>query len=143
MNYSESVGDLFEVPNDYVLAHCISADCKMGAGIAVVFNKEYRHIQQYCLSQNPNVGDVILFKHRKHHVFNLITKSKYYGKPTYQILRSSLENMKAQVIECGYKKIAMPLIGCGLDKLSWGQVRLIVQEVFGDLDVEILVVKKQ
>ncbi len=41
MVYKEEYRDLFSVPNDYYLAHCISADFKLGAGIAVQFNKKY------------------------------------------------------------------------------------------------------
>ena len=33
----EEQRDLFSVPKNYFLMHCISADCKMGAGIAVEF----------------------------------------------------------------------------------------------------------
>lgn len=33
----EISGDLFSAPSDYALAHCVSADLRMGAGIAVKF----------------------------------------------------------------------------------------------------------
>ena len=33
----------------------------------------------------------------------------------------------------------MPLIGCGLDRLQWEKVSEIVQEVFKDIDIEIVV----
>ncbi len=33
----------------------------------------------------------------------------------------------------------MPKIGCGLDRLQWGLVREIVEEVFEGVDAEILV----
>ena len=38
MIYREEVRDLFSVPDDYYLAHCISADFGMGKGIVVEFN---------------------------------------------------------------------------------------------------------
>ena len=41
MNYKEEIKDLFTVPDDYYLAHCISADFGMGAGIVVEFNRRY------------------------------------------------------------------------------------------------------
>ena len=72
-------------------------------------------------------------------MFNLITKSKYYSKPTYDDLRASLECMKGLVIENEVKKLAMPKIGCGLDRLQWGKVREMIKEIFGDLDIEIRV----
>ena len=48
MIYREEVRDLFSVPDDYYLAHCISADFGMGKGIVVEFNKRFdmKHILQ-------------------------------------------------------------------------------------------------
>ena len=43
--------------------------------------------------------------------------------------------------EC--KKIAMPVIGCGLDRLEWCKVSEIIKEVFEGTDVEILVCKQK
>jgi hypothetical protein len=34
-------------------AHCISADCEVGAGIARQFAKQYPGIKQHCLQCNP------------------------------------------------------------------------------------------
>ena len=36
-------------------------------------------------------------------------------------------------------KLAMPKIGCGLDRLDWDEVYDIICEVFEDTDVEILI----
>ena len=41
MTYREDRKDLFKVPEDYYLAHCISADFGMGKGIVVEFNKRF------------------------------------------------------------------------------------------------------
>ena len=41
MTYKEEIRDLFSVPDDYYLAHCISADFGMGKGIVVEFNKRF------------------------------------------------------------------------------------------------------
>jgi len=35
MNINEEKGDLFKLDEKYVLAHCISLDCKLGMGIAL------------------------------------------------------------------------------------------------------------
>ena len=37
------------------------------------------------------------------------------------------------------KKLVIPKIGCGLDRLSWDKVEPMVQEIFKDLDIEIVV----
>lgn len=41
INYQEIKKDLFTVDDKYYLAHCISSDCKLGAGIAVEFQKRF------------------------------------------------------------------------------------------------------
>ena len=41
MIYKEEARDLFSVPDDYALAHCISADFGMGKGIVLEFNKRF------------------------------------------------------------------------------------------------------
>lgn len=37
LKFDEVEGDLFSASGDYALAHCVAADLKMGAGIAVQF----------------------------------------------------------------------------------------------------------
>ncbi len=41
MEFREEKRDLFSVPEDYYLAHCISADFAMGKGIVVEFNRRF------------------------------------------------------------------------------------------------------
>ena len=72
-------------------------------------------------------------------VFNLVTKAYHYNKPTYKMLYSALEDMRDQCEALGVKHLAMPKIGCGLDGLDWSKVSAMVKEVFGDLDIDILV----
>ena len=72
-------------------------------------------------------------------VFNLITKERYFQKPTYETLRGALECMKALCVQKGVRRAAMPVIGCGLDRLAWEQVSAVIQDVFSDTGIEILV----
>jgi hypothetical protein len=137
MEFEEKRMNLFCVSNDYYFAHCISSDCNMDVGIAEQFQKKFS-LRNKLLSYSV--------ENRKHpscikvgRVFNLITKSKYYGKPTYETVKASLLKMQEQVIAEDIKKIAMPKIASNLDKLSWGKVREIIQEVFKDTDIHILV----
>ena len=39
-------GDLFACPKTDSLVHCISEDCRMGAGIAVLFKKKFGGVQE-------------------------------------------------------------------------------------------------
>ena len=47
--------------------------------------------------------------------------------------------MKEIVIMNNIKFIAMPKIGCGLDRLQWDKVKEIIINTFKDIDLEILV----
>jgi len=147
MIYEEEQRDLFLVSEEYYLAHCISADFGMGKGIVVEFNKRF-NMKYKLRNKYPNYlnewynsgyeGDCIM----EGRVLNLITKERYFHKPTYQSLRSALMVMKTICHKENITKIAMPVIGCGLDKLSWNKVSRIIKEVFSDSDIEILVCKQ-
>lgn len=136
MILKEEQRDLFSVPHGYYFAHCISGDFALGAGIAVQFNELYnmkKKLQHAFGSWNGNEALLI------DNVFNLVTKNKYYNKTTYDSLRKSLEDMAEQIEDLEIEKLAIPQIGCGLDKLDWEQVKEIIEEVFDDVDIEILV----
>lgn len=137
MEYKEVHRDLFSVNfKKYTPAHCISSDCKMGAGIAVPMKKKFR------LGGMINLNKQIL-RHPTcvYHngVYNLITKGKYWQKPNYEAMRICLLEMKNQAVQHEVKHIAMPKIGSGLDKLSWPIVRDMIKEIFEGTDIEILV----
>jgi len=146
MQYTEKIQDLFATGDDYYLAHCISADFGMGAGIVIQFNKRFnmkKKLQQNYLGyldfyRNLDTpGDCIL----EGRVFNLITKERYYQKPTLESMENALIVMRDICLEYGIKKIAMPTIGAGLDKLRWPDVVKLIYKVFEDTDIEILVCK--
>lgn len=148
MIYKEEVRDLFSVPDDYYLAHCISADFGMGKGIVVEFNKRF-NMKRILQSKYP---DYVNQFHRQKiffdcilegRVFNLITKERYFEKPTYNTLTGALYEMKALCWFEEIHKIAMPIIGCGLDGLEWDKVSRIIKYVFQEEDIEILVCRKE
>lgn len=130
--------DLFTMPQGYYLAHCISSDFALGAGIAKTFDSVYN--MRFKLFKNyPDYkyvgGDALLIDN----VYNLVTKPKYWHKPTYESVRCALEMMKEQMDFVGATKLAMPKIAAGLDRLEWQKVYDIICEVFEDTDVEIVV----
>lgn len=130
--------DLFTMPQGYYLAHCISSDFALGAGIAKTFDSVYN--MRFKLFKNYpdykyNGGDALLIAN----VFNLVTKDKYWHKPTYKSVREALEMMKEQMDFVGATKLAMPKIAAGLDRLEWQKVYDIICEVFEDTDIEIVI----
>lgn len=131
-------GDLFEVGADWSMCHCISKDLSLSAGIAVDFKKEFGGID-VLKSQQLEVGGVGVLKKKERYVYHLVTKNKHGGKPSMQSLEASLCAMKAHISKEGVRKLAMPKMGCGLDRLQWSNVEDVVLRVFDDVDIEIIV----
>lgn len=68
-----------------------------------------------------------------------MTKVRYFHKPTYDTLRSSLQAMKDHCVSNGVQELCMPRIGCGLDRLKWERVVEMIQEIFAKVDISITV----
>lgn len=133
MKLIEIKGDLFdrklEHPSEYYV-HCISRDYACGAGIAKEFNKRYNLSLR--LLDLPRTSCMIIDD-----VISLVTKPKYWLKPTYDSLRKALVDLKELCGENLVKTLVMPKIGCGLDRLSWKNVKKMLKEIFEDTDINI------
>lgn len=127
--------DLFSMGSTIYLAHCISADYALGKGIAVEFQRRYDLRWRLEERGRGKWPDCILIGR----VFNLVTKPRYFDKPTYVSLESSLLTMKGIIERAGIKEIAMPKIGCGLDRLAWPRVEALLKKTFADTDAKITV----
>ncbi len=143
MTFVEQFGDLFddEILKNYALCHCISSDFALGAGIAKMFAK--MGVKEQLCKQFPkkwqSKGYCLITVVNSIVVGNLVTKERYFHKPTIESVEQALEDFREQMLKLGLNKIAMPKIGCGLDKLKWEDVKKVIEKVFGETDFEILV----
>lgn len=137
MRFEEIEGDLFALPDDYVLAHCISADAKMGKGIAAEFVRRFdlEPLKKRAAGEPLKIGAC----YREGRVMNLVTKAKYFNKPTYGSLTQAVRSLREACESEAAAKLAMPRIGSGLDRLRWEKVREIVKKEFADTEIEIVV----
>ncbi|KAM8864051.1 ADP-ribose glycohydrolase OARD1 [Spinachia spinachia] len=131
-------GDLFSCPGDQALAHCISEDRRMGAGIAVMFREKFRGLEEL-KEQKKLTGNCAVLKRDGRFVYYLITKKKAHQKPTYDSLTRSLEDMKSHCLANGVTSVSMPRIACGLDRLQWSRVSEILEEVFKTTNISITI----
>lgn len=143
MTFAEKEQDIFELSNkdNYYFVQCISSDFKMGKGIALEFNRVFNCknelLKEFKNFKWENTGRCI--KAKNSIVFHLITKNRYWDKPTYRTLKESLMELKTLCLEQNIKKLVMPKIGCGLDKLQWNTVKENIIKIFNDTDIEILI----
>ena len=88
-------------------------------------------------STGKKAGDVAVLQRGGRFVYYLVTKDRYFHKPTYLSLESSLVMMRLHAVENKVKHLAMPKIGCGLDRLEWSKVKDIINSVFEKTDVTV------
>ena len=142
MNLIEKNGNLFDAPQEYYLAHCISGDFALGAGIAKTFDQMYN--MRFKLHRDYPLGDKVKYDYvgkalLVYRVFNLVTKLRYFHKPSYSSLGETLTDMRKQCEQLNIKKIAIPKIGTGLDRLKWDFVKYEIKNSLDDSDIEIVV----
>lgn len=136
----EIKGNLFSIldqaPDNLALVHCVSRDLKMGAGIAVEFKNRFGSVD-LLKSQNKTVGQCASLVRSSDNllVSYLITKENYWGKPTYETLRSALKDFRQHALDHNVRVIAMPCLGCGLDRLNWAKVKPMIAEILEGFDV--------
>ena len=132
MKIIEENRDILTVDDsEYYLVQFISADFAKSTGIIKEYNKYNTKL------------NCILCDNR---VFNLIIKKNYYQKPTYESIKELFINMKKMLLDKDHmyeiktNKIAIP--NYSLYKLDWNKVQLIIEDVFKDTNVEILICNK-
>lgn len=134
--------DLFTVPSEYSLGHCVAEDIKMSRGIASVFKAKFGR-QQELANQRPSVGKTLQLRdndvEHQRYIYYLVTKPRSYQKPFYRNLWDSMCDLRNHLLENDIMKLAVPKLGCGLDGLDWRIVRNMLEILFRYTGVEILV----
>lgn len=82
------------------------------------------------MDQRRNVGDVAYLQQDGRFIYYLITKDYSHKKPTYNSLTSAIIKLRDFIVKHSIKKLAIPRIGCGLDKLYWPKVKNIIKCAF-------------
>lgn len=129
------------------MAHCISLDTMMLRGIAGQFNDRFPGMKPFIKDtvyrHKLKKSSVVYYSTDGYHIFNLITKEYYYSKPTYKSMRNCLELVRDYCVCNNIKYLAMPKIGCSLDKLNWDKVYDIILSVFEYTDINIIICVKE
>lgn len=136
LRYREIKADLFTIPVSS-LAHCVSADLAMSKGIASSFRSRFGNVE--VLHRQSGVVRVLTGVLPYTHIFYLVTKERYWHKPTYGSLYVALVELHDIIVRERVTSIAIPLIGCGIDRLEWNKVREMIFQIFRCVDLEMTV----
>ena len=108
----------------------------MSRGIAAEFARRYPLQLE---KQTLTVGDCIFGKDQGKYIFHMITKPVYNGRPTYKSIENSLNSLLVLCNRFQVNKLAMPKIACGLDKLEWTKVSVIIKQVFSKSNIQVTI----
>ena len=123
------------------IGHCISADAKMSKGFADLLSQRFPGLREACRRTNLLTGQTFPFWDQtgNRYIYNLITRTKYSEKPNLPTLSLTLEEMKSHARLYGISTIAVPKIGCGLDRMNWQQVLKLLRDIFAYWNIRIVV----
>lgn len=130
--------DLFGCGAECSLAHCVSRDLAMGKGIAKTFKSLFGGVDEL-RAQQKRIGECAYLSVGKRFVYYLVTKERYFHKPTQASLRACLLNLLELCQKHGVRQLAVPRLGCGLDGMQWRNVKPMIADVFANSGVQISV----
>lgn len=120
------------------IAHCISADMHMGAGIAKKIKEKYR--TDTSNTNEAKIGDVITQVVEDKLILHVVTKSKYYEPfPTWNNYKLGIKNLLKICEEKSIDKLHIPKLGCGLDALNWEKCFLLLKQLFTNSKTKVTV----
>ena len=136
-NIKYNSGSLFEAQNNF--AHCISKDFRLSKGIALDIKLKFPEVMQLSIDKTySEIGSVIIQKindEKFSEIYHLVTKGKYFEKPTYKSLFESLVNLKKYLLSNNIKELNIPKIGSGCDKLNWNFIESMLKFIFSSCDI--------
>ena len=125
------------------IAHCVSSDFAMGRSLASTIACGYPELQELRnipISKFPP-GSLVTYFNQQHQrfIYNFVTKSRFFHKPTYETLELSLQALKQHLKHHNIQDLAIPKLGCGYDQLHWPTVFLILFKVFSGSNLTITI----
>ena len=132
--------NLFRAPeilgtDRFMYVQCASADLRLGAGIAQDFNREFN--VRPALRKTYGTPVPMYTTCKSYHVYTMITKKSFWMKPTLHDMHEALKMLRVMCEQDNVQILAMPRIGCGLDRLRWIDVYDRILDVFDDMDIDI------
>jgi hypothetical protein len=127
----DRTGDVARVQG--AIAHCISADLHMGAGVArqICQIRAYNrpndwqkpgHMNQPRAGMLHTVLVTTSPEDNSSQVFNLISKQHYWNHGDYPSMERVLKALRGKMIDHKVPRLSIPKIGCGRDRLEWCKV---------------------
>lgn len=147
---------LHEVSGDILLskaeaiAHGLAANDPMDQGLALALHQDYpamhKDYHRWCHNQQRKPGEAWIWASADgKRIVNLITQEGGYGqgakpgKASTKAVNAALRALKKIVKKERLKSVALPRLATGVGGLQWRQVRPLIKNQLGDLDIPVYV----
>ncbi len=145
----EVSGDIL-LTSAQVIAHGVAPDDHFNQGLALSLRENYpamaKDFRHYCHVSHPKPGELWAWAGADgKRVVNLMTqepapsKDAKPGKATSHNVNVALRNLKHLVEEEGFASLALPRLATGVGGLDWDEVRTLIDNQLGELDLPIYV----
>lgn len=139
MKITEVNMNIIAVPQGWYIAHAISADLNFKVGLPALmdrtFNLKDRLEKYYDEEEEIKPG----FTYPLGNIFSLVVKKNSFDAPDEEALMDALVGLRDSVEEEFVTKLAMPKICSGRKGLPWENVLEMIEFVFADADIDILI----
>lgn len=122
-----------------------TVNCKgvMGAGIALEFQLRYpKMFEQYvdmCEQGDIRIGRVNYYVEETPIIINFPTKYDYKYPSKIEWIEQGLKSFIDTYELHGVKSVAFPKLGAGRGGLDWRQVKSLMEQCLGKLDIEVII----
>ena len=125
------------------LANSVNTVGVMGKGIALQFKNafpaNFKAYEAACEKQAVRLGEVFVFDNGQltppRWIINFPTKGHWRARSRIRDVADGLDDLRHVIEELDISSIALPPLGCGHGGLDWREVRSLIKERLGDLDV--------
>jgi O-acetyl-ADP-ribose deacetylase (regulator of RNase III) len=145
---------LKEVSGDILLsgaqaiAHGVAPGDKFNQGLALSLREQYpamaKDFRHYCQIAHPKAGELWTWAGADgHRVVNLMiqdeapSKQARPGKATTHNVNVALRKLRHLIDEEGFTSLALPRLATGVGGLDWDEVRPLIDNYLGDLDIPV------
>jgi O-acetyl-ADP-ribose deacetylase (regulator of RNase III) len=144
----EVEGDILKTKAQ-VIAHGVAANDPMNQGLALSLHERYpamhKDYHHWCNQNHPKPGSAWVWGGAEGvRIVNLLTQEGGYdGKPpaaaTTVHVNHALRELKKIISKEGFTSVALPRLATGVGGLDWDEVKPLIANQLGELDIPIYV----
>lgn len=144
---------IHEVEGDILLSkaalivHGVAPGDHFNQGLALALRENwpalYKDFRHYCQGSHPKAGEIWMWHGPGVHVATLFTQEAAYdtgahpGPAHVEFVNHALRALRQEIERENYSTVALPRLATGVGRLSWAQVKPLIEGHLGTLQVPV------